>query len=521
VIHFDDVTFTYAGRTDPVLVDVDLEIPESALCLVAGPTGSGKTTLLGAINGLVPHFTGGTLAGAVVTAGRDTRNHRPGTMADAVGYVGQQPERGFVTATVEEELAYAMEQHGVSAATMRTRVEETLDVLGLAPLRSQRLGTLSGGQAQRVAIGSVLTMHPRVLVLDEPTSALDPAAAEEVLATLHRLVHDAGITVVLAEHRLERVVQHADVMVITDGDGSVRSGDPREVAATAPTAPPVVELARVAGWAPPPLTVREARALAAPLRDGLMAPAPRSAPDRGPELVAARRLTVAYGPTIAVDAVDLDLRPGQVCVVMGRNGSGKSSLFWALQGGVAHLGSVERRGRVGLVPQTASDLLYLPSVAGECATADADADRTGGTCRRLLDELTPGIADETHPGDLSEGQRLALVLAIQLTSEPDTVLLDEPTRGLDYRAKAELASIVRRLAAAGRAVAVSTHDVEFAALVADRVVVMADGDLVADGPANEILTATPLFAPQVAKVMSPLPFLTVDDVAAAIGGATS
>ena len=195
--------------------------------LVVGRTGSGKSTLLGAMTGHVPHFTGGTLAGHVRIAGRDTREHRPRDLADLVGVVGQDPLAGFVTDTVEEELAYGMEQLGLGAATMRKRVEETLDVLGIADLRGAALRELSGGQQQRVAIGSVLTAHPRVIVLDEPTSALDPTGAEDVLATITRLVHDLAVTVVVAEHRIERVLQYADTVVHVGTDGRGHPGRPR------------------------------------------------------------------------------------------------------------------------------------------------------------------------------------------------------------------------------------------------------------------------------------------------------
>ena len=238
------VGVTFADAPAPVLSGVDLTIPEGELVLVVGRTGSGKTTLLRALNGLVPHFSGGTLHGRVVVDGRDTRDHRPRDLADVVGYVGQDPLAGFVTDTVEDELAYGMESLGLTPDVMRKRVEETLDLLGLAEVRARPVVDLSGGQQQRVAIGSVLTTHPRVLVLDEPTSALDPLAAEEVLATLQRLVHDLGLTVVLAEHRLERVVQYADrVVLVPGGTASVTSGTPEQVLRDAPVAPPVVELA--------------------------------------------------------------------------------------------------------------------------------------------------------------------------------------------------------------------------------------------------------------------------------------
>ncbi|MGW4852468.1 energy-coupling factor ABC transporter ATP-binding protein, partial [Streptomyces sp. NPDC004288] len=269
MITFDQVTVHYEDAAEPVLRDVDLTVEEGELCLVVGHTGVGKSTLLGAVNGLVPHFTGGTLYGRVTVDGRDTADHPPRELADVVGVVGQDPLDGFVTDTVEEELAYTMEQLAVPPATMRKRVEETLDLLGLADLRHRALHELSGGQQQRVAIGSVLTAHPRILVLDEPTSALDPTAAEEVLAAVTRLVHDLGVTVLLAEHRLERVVQYADRVIHLPGDGRVVSGPPADVFRTSSIAPPIVELGRAAGWSPLPLSIRDARRAAAPLRTRL------------------------------------------------------------------------------------------------------------------------------------------------------------------------------------------------------------------------------------------------------------
>jgi len=536
MIEFDRVTVTYAEATSPVLRDVSLRIEEGELALVVGRTGVGKSTLLGAVNGLVPHFTGGRLAGRVRVDGRDTSTHPPRDLADVVGVVGQDPLSGFVTDTVEEELAYGMEQLAVAPEVMRKRVEETLDLLGIAELRHRALHELSGGQQQRVAIGSVLTAHPRVLVLDEPTSALDPTAAEEVLAAVTRLVHDLGVTVVLAEHRLERVVQYADRVVEVHHDGTVTSGAPDRMLASSAVAPPVVELGRFAGWSPLPLSVRDARRLAVPLRDRI---ALRPVPDpprsvvrtRGATALSARRIVVRYGDVTAVRQVDLDLAAGEVTALMGRNGSGKSSLLWAVQGtGARQGGTVDVGGSdpgslspararrlVGLVPQTPTDLLYLDTVADECAQADRESSGASAVgARALLDRLAPGVPDGMHPRDLSEGQRLALVLAVQLAAAPAVVLLDEPTRGLDYQGKRSLIGIIDRLAAEGRSVLVATHDVEFVAASADRVVVMADGDVVADGPVGEVIGASPSFAPQVSKILAPVGVLTMDQVRLAL-----
>ncbi|MFC9298594.1 ATP-binding cassette domain-containing protein, partial [Streptomyces sp. NPDC057010] len=290
MIRFEQVSVRYDGAAGPSLQGVDLVIPEGELTLLVGPSGVGKSTLLGAVSGLVPHFTGGTLRGRVTVAGRDTRTHMPRELADVVGTVGQDPLAHFVTDVVEDELAYGMESLGLAPAVMRRRVEETLDLLGLNELRDRPIATLSGGQQQRVAIGSVLTTHPRVLVLDEPTSALDPGAAEEVLAVVQRLVHDLGTTVLMAEHRLERVVQYADRVLLLPAPGAAPVlGTPSEVMAVSPVHPPVVSLGRLAGWSPLPLSVRDARRLAAPLRHrlapaGVPGPATHpSAPDPAPQ----------------------------------------------------------------------------------------------------------------------------------------------------------------------------------------------------------------------------------------------
>ncbi|HEX5742023.1 MAG TPA: ABC transporter ATP-binding protein, partial [Pilimelia sp.] len=569
--------------------------------------------LLGTVSGLVPHFTGGTLHGRVTVDGRDTRTHKPRELADVVGTVGQDPLAHFVTDTVEDELAYGMESLGLPPEVMRRRVEETLDLLGIASLRDRPLASLSGGQQQRVAIGSVLTPHPRVLVLDEPTSALDPGAAEEVLAVLQRLVHDLGTTVLMAEHRLERVVQYADQVLLLPARGATPVlGDPAALMEDSPVRPPVVELGRLAGWSPLPLSVRDARRRAAPLRARLTAgagapragspgagtpgaavgrgtpaapqtPAPPASQGRGTArtdgtevrepvddaapagtlsrglralvptrrrarrggasgaarpageaLVEADGLSVRRGRTEVLRRLDLTVRAGETIALMGRNGAGKSTLLRTLVGmhepaaGSLHVGgAVPHRTRpsrllhhVGLVPQEPRDLLYAETVAAECAAADEDAGASAGTCRKLVTRLLPGVPGDSHPRDLSEGQRLALALSVVLTAAPPLLLLDEPTRGLDYAAKARLVAVLRELAADGHAIVLATHDVELAAELAHRVVILADGDAVADGPADEVVTASPAYAPQVAKILAPQRWLTLGQVRTALAGST-
>ena len=541
MIVFDDVSVWYddpeAGR-EPVLSGADFSLEEGELTLVVGPTGSGKSTLLRCMNGLVPHFSGGTLRGKVLVDGRDTREYRPRDLADVVGFVMQDPVSSFVTDTVEEEIAYGMEALGVDGVAMRRRVEETLDLLGLADVRRRPLRDLSGGQQQRVAIGGVLAAGPRILVLDEPTSALDPVAAEDVLSSLHRLVHDLGLTVVVAEHRLERVIHHADGVLILDGGVVSPVLDPAEAMVTSAVHPPLIGLGRALGWSPLPLSVRDARRRARGLREKLSAlPLTQPADTADPALAPLGQLTgvgVRRGAVTALRDVDLAIRPGEVVALMGRNGAGKSTLLASMVGQLAPATGTVKVGPIsphsekpaaivrfaGLVPQDPTLLLYADSVADECAAADRDFALSPGTTAALLEQINPGLPEDRHPRDLSEGQRLSLALSVILASSPPLLLLDEPTRGLDYAAKHRLVVLLRALAASGHGVLLATHDVEMAAEVATRVVVLADGEVVADGPAPAVLSGSPAFAPQVAKILHPLRLLTVEAALDSAGAAS-
>ena len=532
MIKFSHVSLIYPNSTTTVLEDLNLTIAEGEMVLVIGPTGSGKSSLLRLINGLVPHHTGGILAGDVSVNGLSTQLTKPGGMAHLIGIVGQNPANGFVADTVEEELAFGMEVLNLPNDVMRKRVEEVLDLLSLAPLRNRSIATLSGGEQQRVAIGAALVTHPKVLVLDEPTSALDPIAAEEVLSILHRLVHDLGLTVVIAEHKLERVIQFADRIVYINGEGVANVGTPEEILMQSPIAPPIVHLAKALGLKEIGVTVREMRRMTTQYRDiettSKVEPTPVTE-----TIISFEKLTVSYASKVALNQITSQINAGEVVAVMGRNGAGKSSLLKSLAGvnqptggSISLLGKnpfelhgKQRRETIGYIPQEPSDLLYGQSVAIECEQADRDNELTAGTTYAVLQQLVPGISTATHPRDLSEGQRLGLALSVVLSSNPSILILDEPTRGLDYQAKNELTRMLINFSASfGKAVILATHDVELVAELASRVIFIADGDIVADGSTLDVLLSSPAFAPQVAKVMSPQPWLSVKDVVAALEG---
>jgi energy-coupling factor transport system ATP-binding protein len=349
-------------------------------------------------------------------------------------------------------------------------------------------------------------------------------------------VHDLGITVVIAEHRLERVIHHADRVILLEGGRVSALLDPAEAMVHSPVYPPVIGLGRALDWRPLPLSVRDARRRASGLRQAL------ASTEKGAVQAFATsdpvgevsQLSVRRGSVVALRTVDLSLRPGEVVVLMGRNGAGKSTLLASLVGQLHPAGGRVRLGdldptraepaqvvrRAGLVPQDPGLLLYAESVAEELAGADRDFGLAPGTAEAVLSRIAPGVRLEQHPGDLSEGQRVCLALAVILSARPRLVLLDEPTRGLDYAAKRRLVGVLRDLAGSGHGVLLATHDVELAAEVATRVVILAEGEVVADGAAQAVLSGSPAFAPQVAKILHPLPFLTVDDVVTAVGEAS-
>lgn len=535
MIDFDRVSYTYPGASRPALHNITLTLPVGEVVVVAGPSGAGKSTLLRCINGLVPHFSGGTLTGNVRVMGLDPVVETPQVMSRHVGFVFQDPEAQFVLDRVEDEIAFALENAAMSPQEMRVRVEETLDLLDLAPLRNRALNELSGGERQRVAIAAALALRPSILVLDEPTSQLDPKSAEDVLNALARLNSDLGLTVILAEHRLERVLSFADQLLFLPEDGSPPLlGDPRTVLLAMAEVPPLVRLAKAMTWSPLPLTIKEAlrfsRTMPAPTPVGERA----TPPNAGEPLVAAEQVAVRYGETSALREINFALHSGEIVVIMGRNGSGKSTLLKTLVGLVRpQSGKVAVDGRnsaaldvatisqrVGYLPQDPNTLLFADTVIDELSITlrNHGYDPAGDPAalpvepQALLAQLEIADLAQRYPRDLSAGERQRVALAAILVVKPNALLLDEPTRGLDYGAKAKLGELLMRWRAAGMGIALVTHDVEMAAAVADRVVLMSQGEVIAQGAPAAVLGTSPLFAPQIARLFPGTGLLTPEDV---------
>jgi len=323
MIKFQNVSLIYPTAERTILDKLNFEIGEGEFVLLIGETGIGKSSVLRLINGLVPHHTGGILAGNVEVGGISTRTVRPGQLAELIGIVGQNPVNGFVTDIVEDELAFSMESLNLPEDAMRKRIEEVLDLLSLNQIRNRKIATLSGGEQQRVAIAAAMVLHPKILVLDEPTSALDPVAAEEVLAILQRLVHDLGITVIIAEHRLERVIGYVDLVIEISANGQTRIGKPEEILKDSKIAPPIVKLARALKLPQISLSVRDLRKSTEEIRS--KGKELHSIEHTfGSNLLEAENLSVSYENKVALQPLNLKIRSGEIVALMGRNGAGKS-----------------------------------------------------------------------------------------------------------------------------------------------------------------------------------------------------
>jgi energy-coupling factor transport system ATP-binding protein len=516
-------SYAYPDGGGPSLRDVTLELEPGTFTVLAGVSGSGKSTLLRALCGLVPHFHGGEASGELSVGGLNVREHGPGELARVCGTVFQEPETQVVMGGVRAELELPLEHRGEPPAAVARAVEETALSVGVGHLLGRRTDTLSGGELQRVAIAAAMVHGPELLLLDEPTSQLDPVAGDELVWLLRRLNEDWGTAVVLAEHRLERCLPAADrVLALVEGRVAC-DAQPRDYLAWAADAMPVLatpaaRLFSLAGLPERPASVKEARA--GLRRAGVERPA---APPRAPteprtwwrrngrrrDAALAMRgvwLEIEGGPAV-LRGVDLELRPGERVALMGRNGAGKSTLL-RLAKGLAEptRGRIERAGEVALLLQSPGDYLIH-----EHAVEDAGPGGVGAA----------GLAgrEQANPRDLSGGERQRLALEVVLAGDPcAAVLLDEPTRGMDRAHKDALAERIRALAGAGAAVVVATHDTEFAASFAERIVLLGQGVVIGDGPPAEVLGGGRHFSTEVARVTGGAALLP-EQAAALLAGA--
>lgn len=542
MIEIVDLTFRYPGKEEPVFAGLQFHLQRGETLLVSGSSGCGKSTFLRTLNGLVPHFSGGRLSGRVTVNGLDAISSGPAVMSQQVGFVFQDPESQFVMDVVEDELAFGMENAAIPTKMMSRRIGEVLEMLGIQHLKSRRLESLSGGEKQKVAIAAALVLQPPVLVLDEPTSQLDAQSAEELLQAFVTLKEALGLTMVIAEHRLERLLSVCDRMLVLNGDphGWI-SGEPRTVLMKTPLLPPMVELARRIGYQPLPITLEEGMRMADSIKLqpwGGKSAKQEAVTDRHVDSPSAipflelRSLSVNYGNTRALKEINLTVREGEMAAVIGRNGAGKTSLLRAIMGLVQPArGEVflcgeeisakavwERSRQIGYLPQDPNALLFADRVFDELEITlrNYGLSKPRAELMGLLEQLGIARYAEEYPRDLSVGERQRVALAAILVMQPRLLLLDEPTRGLDYFSKKQLVEMLSDLNHRGLTLMVVTHDVEFMAQFAQRVIWLEDGEVIADGDPREILLRNSSFQPQMLQLFGEKRCLTVGDVVDAL-----
>jgi energy-coupling factor transport system ATP-binding protein len=436
IARLNNLSYWYPGADEPALHDVSLLI-DAGLTLVTGPSGGGKSTLLRVLNGLVPHFHGGRIAGSATVEGRDVITTPTRTLARSVGFVFQDPELQTVYDVVDREVAFGLENIALPPREMTARVEEALLAAGIDHLVGRSVRTLSGGERQRVALASALAMRPRLIVLDEPTSQLDPEGASMVLDAVRALVQQ-GRAAVIAEHRVERLLTHASASIVVE-HGSASASWP----ALGQTAIPSVSS------------------------------------HTGPIAWSLAGASAGFGGRIVLVSIDVVGHYGEVVALSGPNGGGKTTMLRLIAGALSPMqGKVERRpGRIAYLPQNPTALLHRPTLRSEVSLT---LERAGEPepPEKILSELGLLSVAGRYPRDLSCGERQRAALAAVLPGHPGLVLLDEPTRGMDASARAALIALVSRLRDSGSAIVLATHDSELRSALADRVLMVSAGNVV-------------------------------------------
>lgn len=527
IIESKDLEYYYPENSTPSLEKINLSIEEGEYVLLLGGSGSGKSTLVRALAGLVPDFYGGKIGGEIKIKGENIARMDKKLLTQRVGIVFQDPESQLVMTSVEQEIAFGLENLGLDSSLIKRRIMEVSGALSLGPFLHKSVHELSGGLKQKVALASVLSMQPDILILDEPTSQLDPVAGEEILTIVRRLNEENGITVILIEQRLERCFHLADRFIVMEQGGI--AADHKDMTALAswavqkesPFIPPLARVFIAAGWPEIPLTVKEGRKFISKKLDKASQDKTddlrRESPIQNKEpIVEMKRVWFVYeNGTEALRDVSLNIYPEELVFIMGENASGKSTLLKNINGLLKpSRGKVKLFGQdtkdvlvenqaqnVAYLSQNPNDYLFLPTVRDEMNFALKNLGLTDdGRVEKILRKLDLTGFLYKNPRDLSTGERQRVALAGMLLGDPKLILLDEPTRGLDYGLKIKLGRLLLGLRYEGRAIVVVTHDVEFTAEYADTVVLMLQGEVVASGSKYEMLSFSTFYSSQISKV---------------------
>lgn len=527
MIKIQHLSYQYPQANFNALENVTLEIPAGSLTLVTGASGSGKSTLLRCINGLVPHFSGGKISGEIRVFGFDPIRQGVAKMADTVGFVFQEPEAQFVFDTVEDEIVFYLENMGLPREKMDQRINEVLHEIKISAFRHKKIKELSGGEQQKVAIASALVTHPKVLVFDEPTSQLDPSSADEILRFILDLKTRLNLTVLISEHRLERLLPYAELLISLTADRKILFGKPQQVLPSMEQVPPIIEISKKLGITPLPLSTASFTYFP-PIQTTKLDQQVQATKntDQGNSLII-KKLTTHIGDYQILDEINLEIFKGEILVLMGPNGSGKTTLLRSILKLMPSSGEILLNGNdiqdfhfseiirnIAYLPQNPNDLLFAESIIDELRTTLKNHGLSFSEQAITTFLAHFGLAEKqsNYPRDLSVGERQRTAIAAITVHNPNIILLDEPTRGLDYHAKESLAKLFHQWRDQNKAILLVTHDVEFAAQLADRVAILEKGHLVFTGAPESAFIEMPGYQTQTAQLFPDSGWITPKDV---------
>ncbi|MBQ6250800.1 ATP-binding cassette domain-containing protein [Ruminococcus sp.] len=510
-----DMTFTYPTCREPAIRDISLTLGRGEMAVLCGATGSGKSTLLRLLKRELAPM--GDMSGSVAFCGKALGELSDRESASDIGFVMQNPEQQIVTDKVWHELAFGLENLGTPPAQISRRIAEMASYFGIGDWINRDTAVLSGGQKQLLNLASVLVMQPKLLILDEPTAQLDPIAASDFIATLRRISNDLSITILMAEHRLEDVVPLCDRLLVMDGGTLIADGSPSQVIAALgkrgdimcgmPAASRLY--AKLSGSGPCPLTVREGRNFIESSYGNTTRGLPQASPAAESE-TALEYSEVCFrydrnGQDV-LDGLSLKVSRGEIYCILGGNGSGKTTSLSAAAGLIKpYSGKIKVFGKklrdyknrslyrdcLAMLPQDVQTVFLRSTVREELAECNAEL-------KELPYDLSPLL--DKHPYDLSGGQQQLVALAKVLAAHPRLLLLDEPTKGLDGAAKESFTELLKRLKADGLTVVIVTHDVEFAALCADRCAMFFGGRIVSEGAPREFFSENSFYTTAVSRM---------------------
>ncbi|MBN1216945.1 MAG: energy-coupling factor ABC transporter ATP-binding protein [Candidatus Lokiarchaeota archaeon] len=536
MIKIEDLSFTYNQSSNQILNNISLEINDGEFILITGPSGSGKTTLIRLFNGLIPYFYGGKISGKVNIQSLNLFKTETRQLAKKVGFVFQNPDNQLFMNEVESEIAFGLENLNLPVNTIKKRVEETLDSIGIAHLRRRTIGELSGGEKQKVAIASILAMNPEVIVLDEPTAELDPKSAEDILMLIQKLNDELGLTIILIEHRLDRVIQFVDRMIIIEKGKILKDGPPKilfkeNLSKIGITIPPIIKLCNILEIDKIPLTVKESREILSDFINNIKYPIENiedenkntnyfDQSDKKKLLVELSNISFNYEKNNRVlNNINLRMYEGEFIAIMGRNGSGKTTLLKLINGllkpgrgkiniennTIEKSSVAELAQKIGYIFQNPANQFYHDTVEDEITYILNNLKYDSNKAKVLLDNILEQFDLEkyrkVYPRYLSVGEQQKLALASVLVTNPKILLLDEPTHGMDYKQKTIFFSYLNAYCKKGNLVILITHDVESVAEYSDRVVLLAEGRIIVDDVKKNVLSNALLFSPQVNRLV--------------------